>query len=139
MSERFGDYAKDDSNIDLGDGEYSALITKAVIPFDPDTNGPLESFGKHVCDITFAIDGDEASTVKRRFSISFGKNSQTGQYAAFAQLIAAACGVPSGSRSQRDLGSADLEGKWVRAILQRQDSNGVTYPRVVNVFPPKHS
>ena len=136
MSDSFGNHVREESGLDLDEGEHAALISKAVLPRD-DEGAFIESYGKTVCDVSFAIDGDESQTVRRRYSISFGQNTQSGAWAAFAELLAAACGVPCGAKNQRQLGTEDLEGQNVRVVLKRVEKNGKSYLNVVNVLAPR--
>lgn len=132
----FGEYAVEDQGLDLEEGEHRALITHVEMPKDEQGN-PLESFGKNVVDITFAIEGNEKETARRRYSISFGQNNTTGAWAAFAELLAAATGIVCGDKNQRKLGIHDLEGQWCRVVLKRVEKNGKTYLNVVEVLSPK--
>jgi hypothetical protein len=139
MSENiiFGSYAREESdNSELDEGEYQAQIVKVEMPKDPETGQPLISFDKNVCDVTFAVEG---AKIKRRYSISFGQNSQTGSWAAFAELIAAATGIPCGAKNQRRIGVADLEGQECRVVFKRQEKNGKSYLNVVQVLGPRRA
>ena len=136
MSDSFGNHARVESELDLEEGEHAALISKAVLPRD-DEGEFIQSYGKDVCDVSFAINGDESQTVRRRYAVTFGQNTTTGTWAAFAELLAAACGVPCGAKNQRQLGTQDLEGQNVRVVLKKVEKNGREYLNVINVLAPR--
>ena len=45
MPESFGSHAREESGLDLDEGEHAALISKAVLPRD-DEGAFIESYGK---------------------------------------------------------------------------------------------
>lgn len=135
MAKSFGDFAVEDTTPDIDEGEHPAQITKAEVVYDPKTNAPLVSYDKHCVDVTFKLQtGDE---MRRRYGISFGQNNTNGAWAAFAQLIAAAAGIPCGASNQRKVTPADLEGQPVRVVVKWQEKNGRQYLNVTDVLPPK--
>ena len=134
----FGSYESQqaEQNQDREEGEYPALITKAELP-RKDGEFVKNEWGKSLCDVTFALEGDVEDTVRRRYAISFNQNNQTGAWSAFAELLAAACGVPCGAKNQRSLGTEDLEGQWVRVVMKWQKKGERSYFNVTSVLAPK--
>jgi hypothetical protein len=124
---------------DREEGEYQALITKAELPRDPDDSTKFlkNSWGKTQCDVTFALDGETSDEHRRRYSVAYGRNKETAKFADFSQLLAAACGIPCGNESQKDLGTEDLEGQWVRVVMKWEQKGEKRYFNVIQVLSPR--
>jgi hypothetical protein len=140
----FGNYSSEGAASDIEEGEHPALISRAELVVDehgePAILKPMPGYKggpKHQCDVTFAINGSEAETVRRRYSISYGQNNQTGAWAGWAELIAAAVGIPCGAKNQRQVTDEDLLGQWCRVVLKNEDKSGKTYLNVKTVLGPK--
>lgn len=134
--EVIGDY--EGAGDDREEGEYQALITKAELPRDEEKGGFLKNnWGKNLCDVTFALDGETSDEHRRRYSVAYGRNKETAKYADFSQLLAAACGIPCGNESQKELGTEDLEGQWVRVVMKYEQKGEKRYFNVTQVLSPK--
>jgi hypothetical protein len=140
---KFSEVDEPDEELNDLEGEHPAIISKAVLPRDPQKpeqflkRQPQEPGGKAkgLCDVSFQLQ-DAEHTATRRYTMSYGQ-SNTGAWGEWAQLLATACGVPCGAKHQKDLGTEDLEGQAVRVVLKLVEKNGQTYLNVVNVLAPK--
>jgi hypothetical protein len=128
MGVTFGEYANEGGASGLDNGMYDATIKSAALVME---NGQPKATqdGKKQVDVFFQIDAE--TTVKRRYSISFGQNSATKTWAAFAKLIEAATGVKCGEKAQRQVTDMELVGRPVRIVIETNDRG---YSDVANVM-----
>jgi hypothetical protein len=117
MAIKFGEYASS-GGISLDAGMYNATIKSAAMVME---NGQPKATqdGKNQVDVFFEIDQD--TTVKRRYSISFGQNTATKEWAAFSKMIEAATFVKCGDPAQRDVTDSELVGRAVRIVIEAND------------------
>lgn len=125
----FGELAQQAPIVDPG--IYDVIVEKAEVVKNADGTLKMTENGKHQVDVMFRIDGD--TTLNRRYTISFGKNKQNGQYAAFASFIAAVTGIPMGDPRQRNITESDLMGRRARIVTVVTDEG---YVNIESVAPP---
>lgn len=89
------------------EGPFKGVIEDAVLVKNDDGSPYLSAYGKHQIDVFVVVNPE--LTLKRRMSVSFGQMGN--QYAALAELIQAALGIPCGDPKQRKVQLADLAGK----------------------------
>lgn len=127
----FGDFAQTGPNIEPG--IYDCSIESATVVKDANGNPKINDNGKHQVDVKFRI--DDETTLNRRYTITFGKNSQTGDYAAFAKFLAAVTGIPLGDPRQKTVTESDLLGRRARIVTVVTDQGYVNIDSVA--APPK--
>lgn len=122
---------------------YFATITHCAVVMDPkDERVPLtDQYGKNRVLVKVTLDdevGPDGGPIelRRQLAISYGKNNTTGQHAALALLIAAACGIAAGNAAQKHVTTEELVGKRVRVRTDNVEKNGTTYTNIVDFLPP---
>jgi len=112
-------------------GMYDATIDSVSLVKDASGLPMVDQYGKEKAQVKFET---TEGPLSRRYTISFGKNNQTGQYAAFAKFIEAATGIKCGDNRQRQVTDSELVGKRVRIVADLSDDG--KYTNVTNVMPP---
>ena len=111
-------------------GMYDAIIESAHVLYE---NGlpKVNDNGKNLIDVMFVLDTE--TKLRRRYTISFGQNSQTKAYAAFAKVIEAALGIRAGDPAQKAVEEESFAGQRVRIVVETNDRG---YSDIVTVMPP---
>jgi hypothetical protein len=124
---KFGDYDANATPV-VEPGMYFAMIKSADIVTD---NGipKVNDNGKNLVDVLFIV-GEY--TLKRRYTISFGQNTQNKQWSAFAKMLEATTGVRCGDPAQKSLDEEELRGRECRVVV---DTNDRGYSDITNVLP----
>ena len=132
MPEVFGEHDHSESSGQhVEPGMYDATIDSVSLVKDASGLPMVDQYGKEKAQVKFET---TEGPLSRRYTISFGKNNQSGQYAAFAKFIEAATGVKCGESRQRKVTDVELVGKHVRVVADRSDDG--RYVNVTNVMPP---
>jgi hypothetical protein len=120
---------------------YPATISHCSVVME---NGlpKLDQYGKTRLLVRVTLDDETGPDggpieLQRSLAISYGRNSQTGVYAAMAQLIQAATGIPCGDKAQPHVMTEDLLGKPLRVQTDNVESNGAVYTNIVSFLPVK--
>ena len=134
MPEVFGQHERSNAPSEsIEPGMYDATIESVRLVRNADGTPKVTENDKEQADVKFLT---SEGVVSRRYSISFGQNRSTGQYALFAKFIEAATGVKCGDSAQRKVTDSDLAGKSVRIVT---DINERGYANVTSVLAPKNT
>ena len=141
VPEVFGDYESRPPQSDIDDGMYNAKILSAAIERDGAGEPKKTDEGKFQARVRFGIDDHfrpdgQPEELFRRYTISYGQNSQTAQWAAWAVLCAAATGISCGDARQKKISDQELAGAAVRVVVKRVLKNGNEYVNIVDVMSP---
>jgi hypothetical protein len=139
--EVYGEYAPTPANkIDLPDGTYEAMIESTTLVRNEQGEPVANRDGKHQVDVYFRVanatdSGNGPVSVRRRFTISYGKNQQNGKWAQWAQFLATARPeVQAGDERQKKISNMHLQGKIVRIVVAENERG---YVDIVRLLPKK--